>query len=60
MLEIFSEQYKYSAIHVHLVGKLRIQLLFGNAWIITLHDKITESSTPPLQYEITPWRDQQT
>jgi len=49
MLEIFSEQYKYSTVHVHLVGKLKLKLLYGNAWNVNIHDKITEISTPPLQ-----------
>jgi hypothetical protein len=53
MLEIFSEQYKYSVLHVHLVAILQIQILYENTWNINLHDKITESSAPPLQYELT-------
>jgi hypothetical protein len=54
MLEIFSEIYKYSIVSVHLVGKLKIQLLYENAWNINLHYSITGISTPPLPYEITP------
>jgi hypothetical protein len=54
MLEIFSKQYKYSIVHVHLVGKLEISLLHESAWNINLHHKLTESSNPLLQNEITP------
>jgi hypothetical protein len=54
MLEISSEQYKYLIVHVHLAGKLNIHLLYESAQNIKVRDKITESSTPPLQYEIVP------
>ena len=54
ILEIFIEQYMYTIVLVHLVGKLKIQLLHENAWNINLHNKLTESSIPPLQCEITP------
>jgi hypothetical protein len=38
MVEIFSKQYKYSIVHEHLFGKLKIKLLYGNARKRKLHD----------------------
>jgi hypothetical protein len=54
MLEIFIEQCIYTIVLVHLVGKLNIQLLYENAWNISLHNKLNESSIAPLQCEIIP------
>jgi len=54
MLEIFIEQYIFAVVLVYLVGKLKIQLLYENTWNVNLHNKLTESSTPPLKYEIAP------
>ena len=50
ILEIFNEQSKYSIIHERLVGKLKIQLLYENAWNINLHDKSLR--VPPLPFNM--------
>jgi len=38
MLQIFSKQYKYSIAHVHLVGQLKIYMLYENEGNRKLHD----------------------